>query len=197
MLVRTKWFSPQNQKLWSSPPRPLVQCHTSMSLHVKTQMVWSGELSSTQMTFEWLLTWSRTKLEISKITEERVKYSWRCYKHFLTCMFSIMPCKLIRPSKLPGTSLPGALVRLLSRVCPVNVVFTISPPSTPTPSCKEAVLASGKIAVFNVAKNWTPVFQDFLEDKLCSLKRQNYNLEKFLIFLSKSKPSRYQLSINY
>ena len=137
--------------------------------------------------------------EIKKITNVFLQGNWFllnifkcCSDSGLTCVFPVMPCKLVRPSKLPGTSLPGALVRLLSRVCPVNVVFTISPPS-----CKEAVLASGKIAVFNVAKNWTPVFQDFLEDKLCSLKRQNYNLEKFLIFLSKSKPSRYQLSINY
>ena len=105
----------------------------------------------------------------------------------LTCMFSIMPCKLVRPSKLPGTTLPRTLVRLLTGVGPSNIVFNISPSPRLVRKItnltefhlSNLILGSAgfrKIAGFNVAKNWTPVFQDCLRDKLCSLKKmQNYN----------------------
>ena len=104
-----------------------------------------------------------------------------------TCVFPVMPCKLVRPSKLPGTTLPRTLVRLLTGVGPSNIVFNISPSPRLVRKItnltefhlSNLILGSAgfrKIAGFNVAKNWTPVFQDCLRDKLCSLKKmQNYN----------------------
>ena len=127
--------------------------------------------------------------EIKKITNVFLQGNWFllnifecCSDSGLTCVFPVMPCKLVRPRKLPGTPLPRTLVRLLTGVGPSKYCLQhLSPPRLVAKitnltefHLRNLILGSAgfmKIAGFNVAKNWTPVFQDCLRDKLCSFKK--------------------------
>ena len=62
-----------------------------MSFHVQRQMITPWKRSCAKFTFERLL----------------------------TCVFSIVPCKLVWPGKFPLAALPWTLVWLLSCVCPL------------------------------------------------------------------------------